>query len=245
MTWRDLLFMHWPVPVAALRPHVPTGLEIETFGRGAAGGRSEGETAWLGIVPFRMTGVRHRLLPALPWLASFPELNVRTYVRLAIPAGQGKAKPGVWFFSLEAANALAVAVARAVFRLPYMNARMRVQTEDGWVRYESVRTRRGAPPAEFRGRYRAVEEAFRAAPGSLERFLTERYCLYAADRRGRLLRGEIHHAPWPLRRAEAEVERNTMASPLGLDLADIERRSGPPLLHFAERLDVVAWWPES
>jgi uncharacterized protein YqjF (DUF2071 family) len=222
MRWHDLLFMHWPVSPAALRPHIPPSLQLESFD-GAA---------WLGVVPFRMSGVRPRGVPALPWVSAFPELNVRTYVT----AG---GKPGVWFFSLDAANPLAVRGARRAFHLPYYDARMAAErSEGGGVRYTSVRSHRGAPPAAFRARYRPSGPAFQAAAGSLDRWLTARYCLYAADRRGTLWRGDIDHAPWPLQPAEVEVERNTMPAPLGLVLPD-----RPALLHFARYLAVVAWWP--
>ncbi|GAB4200095.1 MAG: DUF2071 domain-containing protein [Roseiflexaceae bacterium] len=222
MEWHDLLFMHWPVAPAALRALLPPGLELETF---------DGQ-AWLGVVPFWMRGVRARATPALPWVSAFPELNVRTYVR-------ADDRPGVWFFSLDAANPLAVQVARATFHLPYFDARMAaLRTAEG-IDYRSTRTHRGASPAEFAARYRPIGPVQRAAPGSFDAWLTERYCLYAANRRGRVWRGEIHHAPWPLQPAEAEVERNSMAAPIRLRLPDT-----PPLLHFARRLDVLAWLPE-
>lgn len=220
MRWHDLLFMHWPFPAAALRPMIPSGLDLDTFGG----------QAWLGVVPFRMTGIRHRLGPALPWVSAFAELNVRTYVT----AG---GRPGVWFVSLDAANPLAVRAARWRFRLPYFDARMAADPDgtDG-VRYASERTHRGAPPAGFAARYRPTGSACRSAAGTLEHWLTERYCLYAADAGGRVFRGEIDHPPWPLQPAKADVERNTMAGQIGVRLPD-----APPLLHFARRVDAVAW----
>ena len=222
MRWHDLLFMHWPVSAAALRPLLPAGLDLDTFG---------GE-AWLGVVPFRMTGIRHRLGPALPWVSAFAELNVRTY---ATAGG----RPGVWFVSLDAANPLAVRAARWRFRLPYFDARMAVAADgpDG-VRYASERTHRGASPAGFAARYRPTGPAYRSVAGSLEHWLTERYCLYAADAGGRVFRGEVAHAPWPLQPAEAQVERNTMGDQIGVPLPIT---APPPLLHFARRVDVVAW----
>lgn len=242
MTWRDLLFMHWPVPADSLRPHVPDSLEVETF---PVPGRSgeERRAAWLGIVPFRMTGVRFRFLPALPRLSAFAELSVRTYVRPAGHPRGGEGEPGVWFFRLDASNGLAVAAARALYRLPYAMARMRVEKEGGWIRYDSARAGRGRPPARFRGRYRPTGDPFRAPAGSLESFLTERTCLYAADRRGRLLQTRVSHPPWTLQPAEALVEWNTMSSALGADLARHGEPPGFPLLHFADGLDVVASAP--
>lgn len=219
MTWEELLFAHWPVPSEALRHGLPPGLELDTF----AG------QAWLGVVPFRMEQTRLRGLPPMPGTGSFPELNVRTYVT----AG---GKPGVWFFSLDAASRLAVRTARSFFHLPYFDAVMRTETRAGWVHYASRRTHRGAAPAEFVGRFQPSGPVFRAAAGSLEHWLTERYCLYAADARQRIYRGEIQHAPWPLQRAEAELSVLQMTAGLGFTLPD----TAPHLL-FAERLEVVAW----
>jgi uncharacterized protein YqjF (DUF2071 family) len=169
----------------------------------------------------------------VPWLSAFAELNVRTYV----VSRDGERKPGVWFFSLDAANPVAVRVARWSFHLPYMDARMSCVPDGGEaIRYRSLRTHRGAPRAEFTARYRPTGDACRAEIGTLHHWLTERYCLYAADRAGRVSRGDILHDPWPLQPAEAEVERNTMAEAVGVALPDV-----PPVLHFARRLDVVAW----
>jgi uncharacterized protein YqjF (DUF2071 family) len=220
-SWHDLLFAHWKVDKAELRPHVPAELEIDTF---------EGQ-AWLGVVAFRMSGVRLRWTPALPWLSAFPELNVRTYV-----TAQGK--PGVWFFSLDAANPVAVAAARLSFYLPYFRARMRCNEVDGWIQYQSERTHSGAPGAAFAACYRAAGEFSEARQGTLAHFLTERYCLYSAASGGRVYRGEIHHPPWLLQPAEAKIARNSVAEAAGLTTPD-----GPPLLHFAQRQDMVAWAP--
>jgi uncharacterized protein len=222
MQWHDLLFMHWPVRPALLRPYIPPQLVLETYGG----------HAWLGVVPFRMAGVRPRLLPALPRVSAFPELNLRTYV-----AHGGK--PGVWFFSLDAADPLAVEVARLVFHLNYCDARMRCAREADLVRYQSTRTRRG-PPAAFEARYRPTGPAYQAAPGSIDDWLTARYCLYAANRAGRLWRGEIDHVPWPLQPAEADIAANTMAQQIGIRLD-----AAPTLLHFVGRIDVVAWLPHA
>jgi uncharacterized protein len=221
-SWHELLFAHWPVPLDAIRPHVPPALAIDTF---------EGR-AWLGVVPFRMTGVRLRLTPALPWLSSFPELNVRTYVSFG-------GKPGVWFFSLDAANPVAVAAARTWFGLPYFRARMNCWETNGWVHYHSERTHAGAPSAVLQAAYRPHGELFEARSETLDHFLTERYCLYAAKSGGRLYRGEIHHPAWQLQRAEAEIAQNSMAEALGPALP-----SQSPLLHFARRQDMVAWAPQ-
>ena len=204
-----------------LRPHIPAELEIETF---------EGK-AWLGVVPFRMSGVRLHWTPAVPWLSAFPELNVRTYV-----SAQGKS--GVWFFSLDAANLVAVAAARLFFHLPYFRARMACRDVDGWIQYQSERTHSGASPAVFEARYRRAGEAFEPPRGTLAHFLTERYCLYSAGSGGRVYRGEIHHPPWLLQPAEAQFARNSMVEAAGLTIP-----GEPPLLHFALRQNMVAWAP--
>ncbi|HKV26575.1 MAG TPA: DUF2071 domain-containing protein [Candidatus Acidoferrum sp.] len=218
-TWHDLLFAHWPVPKEVLRTKIPPQLDLDLF---------DGES-WLGIVPFRMSGVRVRGTPGVPCLSNFPEMNVRTYV---VAGG----KRGVWFFSLDAANAIAVAVARRWFHLPYYRARMSCGERNGWIEYVSERTHRGAAECNVRARYRAIGEPFAAKQGTREHFLVERYCLYAAGSNGRLMRGEIHHKPWMLQTAEVEWARNSAAEAAGISLPPVE-----PLLHFSKRQDVVVW----
>jgi uncharacterized protein YqjF (DUF2071 family) len=239
MVWHDLLFMHWPVDAHRLREFIPPGLEIEAF---------DG-SAWLGVVPFTMSGVRHRVLPPIPGTAAFPELNVRTYVRA--PGPDGMPRPGVWFFSLDAANVPAVLGARAMFHLPYMNAAMHVRRVAGAVEYASRRTgpfntmvwgETRTREARFRGRYRGAGGVVGSPQGSAEHFLTDRFCLYSASASGRVYRAEIHHEPWPLQAAEASVEINTMAAPLGIDPSQLA--AGAPLLHYAPRMEVLAWSPE-
>jgi len=219
MDWEHLAFLHWPLAPRALDGLLPPELELETH---------DGD-AFLGVVPFLMTNVRHRLAPTVPGTGVFPELNVRTYVT----AG---GKPGVWFFSLDATSRLAVRMARHFFALPYFDARMSIEEAGGEVRYRHERTHRGAWPASFTARYRPTGEPLPAAPGSLEYFLTERYCLYAA-RGGRLLRADVAHQPWPLQSGEVELERCSMADSLHLP-----RLGAPPLVHVARRVETVAWW---
>jgi len=204
-----------------LRSHIPAELAIDTFD-----GR-----AWIGIVPFSMRGVRLRWTPPLPRLSAFPELNVRTYVT-------AQAKAGVWFFSLDAASAFGVAAARFSFHLPYFRARMQSTAMNGWVHYQSKRTHsEEAPPAVFQARYQTAGESFEAQRGTLEHFLTERYCLYSVNAK-RIYRGEIHHPPWQLQQAQAQLTQNSMAEAAGLVLP-----AAPPLLHFSQRQDMVAWAP--
>ncbi len=218
-TWHDLLFMHWRVPVKALRAHIPAALQIDTF---------DGE-AWLAVVPFRMSGIRPRYLPSLPKLSAFPELNVRTYV---IKDG----KPGVWFFSLDAGNALAVEIARRWFHLPYFHAQMQCQAVGEAIQYRSHRIHRNAPAAQLVANYAPIGPPFEAQPGTLDYFLTARYCLYTHDGRGNLYRGEIEHPAWPLQPAHAEIEHNSMTDWLGIRLPNVA-----PLLHFVRKIEVVVW----
>lgn len=215
-TWEKLLFAHWRVPIDELRQHVPEELPLDTF---------DG-SAWIGITPFKVSGLRVRGVPPLPYLSAFLELNVRTYVEL-----DGKA--GIYFFSLDAESALAVEAARRLYRLPYLRARMSAGAAGEEIDYASERTE--GRRATFRGRYGPVDDPAPPPPGSLEHFLTERYCLYTLDDDRRVQRGEIHHPPWPLQPAKAEIDRNTMGTEIGLAL------DGPPLLHYAGRQDVVFW----
>lgn len=307
-TWTDVLFAHWPVAAGRLRPLVPEALLLEEF---------DG-FAWVGIVPFQLTGLRLRGLPALPSASRFRELNVRTYVRLAPKSDAGAAprsddastrkpaRPGVYFFSLDAASRLAVWGARTFFRLPYHYAHMSIRSEGEWVQFESRRADETEPTSEtrprsadlsrqasagegksaggvdsdreaksgtetgseseaksgsparsgtetkgedetraqggsgaaLRVRYRPTGEVFRAEPGTLDHFLIERYCLYTVLRAGRVLRVDIHHHPWPLQRAEAEFQENTIARASRIELPD-----RPPVLHYARRQNTVNWPP--
>jgi uncharacterized protein YqjF (DUF2071 family) len=224
MSWHDLLFIHWAVKPEELRPLIPQRLALDTF---------EGE-AWLGVVPFRMTRVKPHRFPSIPMISAFPELNVRTYVSDGI-------KPGVWFFSLDAANPFAVAVARRFYYLPYFHARMSLADDGKVITYRSNRTHRGAAPAQFEAEYAPRDAQMPlSSSGSLAFWLTERYCLYAVDPHDGLWRSEIHHPRWPLQSVSAEIAVNTMtAAMMSVTLPDT-----PPLLHFARRLDVMAWKPQ-
>jgi len=218
MSWHDLLFAHWPVDANVMRRLVPAEFELDLFD-----GR-----AWIGVVPFRMTRVGPRVLPPIPGLSSFPEINVRTYV---VRAGVA----GVWFFSLDATRRLAVRVARRFFGLPYYEAAITSRRHGDEVEYRAERTHAGAPAARFVARYGPTGAASPARPGSLDHWLTERYRLYSIGRDGRVRRVEVEHAPWPLAPATAHIEVDTMASSLGLDLS-----SPPAHLRFARRVDVVS-----
>jgi uncharacterized protein len=214
-TWHDLLFAHWPISPQTMRPHVPIELSLDTF---------NGQ-CWLGVVPFWMSGVRARNLPPLPGLSRFPELNVRTYVTYGD-------KPGVYFFSLDAANLPAVWAARRFYLLPYFFASMTAVERNQEMQYSSSRREN---PAEFHAVYQPISPVRVREKSSIEDWLTARYCLYTVHG-GRVYRGEIHHPPWPLQDAAAEFEVNTMVAAAGIALPDT-----PPLLHFSRRLEVLIW----
>ncbi len=219
-SWNDLLFAHWRTDPATLRKKVPAEFELDLF---------DGE-AWIGVVPFYMTNVALRRTPALPWVSEFAEINVRTYVRVGH-------RPGVYFFSLDAARWLAVRAARLWLNLPYFSAAMARVCRDERITYRSDRT--DDSDARFLGTYAPLGPASSPIRGSLDYFLTERYCLYHLSHRGRPYRVEIHHPPWRLHAAEAEISLNSMAAASGLVLANHR-----PVLHFARRQDMVAWPPE-
>jgi uncharacterized protein len=219
-TWKNLLFAHWPIAPEALRDVMPPQLPLDTF---------DG-VAWIAVTPFAVRNMRVRLTFPLPLISAFPEINVRTYVTL-------DEKPGIYFFSLDAASRPAVATARRFYRLPYFKAAMSIQAHNDTVQFRSERTgpEPDALPAAFHADYRACDQAFQASPGTLEHWLTERYCLYTLDQHQRVHRGEIHHPPWPLQPAQASIELNTMGRQIDIALAE------EPLLHYAKRQDVVFW----
>jgi len=214
-TWHDLLFAHWPVEAAELRRLVPSQLTVDTYQ----------DQCWVAVTPFLMSDIRLRGVPAIPGLSRTPELNVRTYVTFG-------GKPGVYFFSLDAASRAAVWMARKFFYLPYFLAQMQTRNENGSVAYTS---RRVAGSVEFRGRYQTIGPVTLRGPGTLEHWLTERYCLYTV-RKGVVYRAEIHHQPWPLQDAAAEIETQTMAQAAGITLP-----ASTPLLHFSRNLKVLIW----
>ncbi len=216
--WNHLLFAHWPVPKTSLDGWIPSPLALDTF---------DG-VAWIGVLPFGMSDIRLRMLPPVPFTDRFPEINVRTYVK-------HRDRAGIYFFSLDAANALAVAMARTFYSLPYYRARIDCKIEEGMVHYHSIRTHRGIPPASFHARYRPVSDSFTAASGSLDAWLTERYCLFTS-KNGTLYRGDIHHLPWRLQSAEAEIEQNGMLAWYPFRIAD-----HPTLLHYSESLEAHIW----
>ncbi|MDP9193984.1 MAG: DUF2071 domain-containing protein [Acidobacteriota bacterium] len=223
--WHHLLFLHWEVPAAELQALLPLRLSVDTF---------EGK-AFVGLVPFTLSGVRPVMVPPLPWISAFHEINVRTYVHL-----DGR-DPGVWFFSLDASSAIAVAAARAAYHLPYFDADVDFQVHPGAlpsIDFDSHRTdSRGAMPADAHLRYQPVEGPVApATPGSLEHFLVERYILYAEDDRRDLHRARVHHQPYPLQRAEVSTLRETLVWAAG-----IKRPEHPAYAHYASEVNVKVY----
>ena len=217
-TWGKLLFMHWRIDQQLLRPLVPDSLTIDTFD-GAA---------WIGIIPFTMWGIRASLLPPIPGTSAFHELNVRTYVHL-------DGVPGVWFFSLDAANKLAVWGARKFYYLPYFNAEMSLHQTGNTVQYTSKRNDHRGAPATLQTSWTIGTALPPATPESLDFFLTGRYCLYS-ENESKLYRSRIHHQPWPLQSATLNSFNSTMIEAQGLPAP-----KGHPLLHYCEEISVAIW----
>ena len=217
--WGKLLFMHWRIDEETLRPLIPERLTIDTF---------DG-SAWIAVTPFTMWGVRPTFTPPVPFLSSFHELNVRTYVHL-------DGTPGVWFFSLDTNSRAAVWGARTFYHLPYMNAEIMLAQEGHRIDYDLSRT--DEPGAEFHASWEVSGNSRFAKPDTLEFFLTERYCLYAArgEQDQQLFRARIHHEPWPLQDARLVSLESSMIESHGLPTP-----AGEPLLHYAEEIAVDIW----
>jgi uncharacterized protein len=217
--WNHLLFAHWPIAPEVLRPLLPPALPLDLF---------DGQS-WVGITPFYMTHVCPRGLPPLPYLSQSAEINVRTYVLV-------ENIPGIYFFSLDANNPLAAWLARMIFHLPYFVACMRIQRKGGSFHYYSQRIHSYAPSGVFSATYRPISSVYQAQRGTLEYWLIERYCLYTVVERNKVFRATIHHKPWPLQQADAEIMYNSLASADGLHLP-----ATPPLLHYAQKQEVLVW----
>ena len=226
--WTNLLFVHWRLPVALVQPLIPPELTLDTW---------EGQ-AWVGLVPFYMSGVRPWWFPSIPGVSSFCETNVRTYVHY-----RGR-DPGVWFLSLEASNSLAVRIARWRWHLPYFRAEMNLARQGDGVAYDSRRLWPGTAGAGCRigaeiGLLLGHENparplpAGRALPETLEHFLVERYILYAQAAPARLLAGRVHHPPYPLRSARLEEFHDAL-----LPAAGISPPSPPCHTAFCDGVDV-------
>ncbi len=219
MKCHDLLFMHWPIHACHLVSLLPAGIELDTF---------EGQ-AWIGIVPFRMSDVTSKWMPPLPWISRFPEVVVRTCVSF-------NGRPGLWYFSLDAANRLAMFLARCMFALPYSDSHITLRRDGHWRRFHSRRIEAGETVAELDVEYRPVGPASVAESGTLDHWLTDRYCLFTTNREDQIVRGDFAHPPWRLQKAQAIIHRNTMVNRLGLALPD-----QCPRLLFAKQSPVSVW----
>ncbi len=227
--WHHLLFLHWEVPPHLLQVLIPPELTIDLF---------EGK-AYVGLIPFTITGVRPVLAPPLPGISSFHEVNVRTYVHRA-----GR-DPGVWFFSLDAASTLAVAAARAAYKLPYFFANITMDvSRDPLPRIDYTAHRddpRGKMPAHAHIRYQPAEGPItHAVPGTIEHFLLERYILYSFDEDHRLHRARVHHQPYPIQRVDVPHWEESLVWAAGI------KRSGEiAMKHYAREVNVKVYPPET
>ncbi len=217
MQWHDVCFAHWRADVGTLERALPPGVELDRF---------EGD-AWLAVVPFRMSGVRLRVGPTLPGFGSVPELNLRTYVRV-------RGRPGVWFFSLDAASPIAVVSARIMTALPYFHAAIATSERDGTIAYRSDRTHRGVVASHFDARYTPRGEPTAAAPTTLDAFLHERYRFFSM-RGNTLVTARIRHAPWRLQSASMDIATNTLGDLIGHPLT-----RPPDRVTFARHVHVQA-----
>lgn len=199
--WRRLLFLHWSWDARAVQATLPPELTVDSWD-----GR-----AWLGIVPFAMRRVRPRFCPPVGWLSDFLELNVRTYVRDA------RGRPGVWFYSLDCAQPVAVWAARTFFRLPYFRADMREERTAGEIRYYC---RRVGQDAEARYVYQPAGMAAPASSESIEAFLVERYRLFAGGAGAPLFTGEVWHPPYEIQPVETSQWDATPLRQAGFDPGD-------------------------
>lgn len=219
-TWDDVLFLHWPVSEAILRDHIPAQLDLDRY---------EG-TAWVSLVLFEVNGMRPRALPPIPFVHSFLELNVRTYVTY-------KGKPGIYFFSLDANSRLAVRMARIGYSLPYHLAKIELKRKTGKIEFSSSRIHKNKPKESLQTIYRPTAEGYFAKKGTLDYWLTERYCLWTQKGR-RLFRTDILHEKWKLQKAEVEIQKNSMAHFL-----PASSLSSDPVIHYSPSKRVLFWPP--
>lgn len=218
-TWSNLLFVHWPISSETLRPYIPPSLQIDTFDR----------HAWLGIVSFVMEGIYPRGMSSISPSPKFSEVNVRTYV-------QCNGKPGVYFMSLDVNDWLSYTIAKRWLRLPYHPAEISIQQEGQTFDCQSIRKGKTNPPITFKGKYAPLSEVYFPKEGTLDHWLTERYCFFSTNNRGNIYCGEIHHCPWPLQHAESEICMNTLFSPFNVDLTKTK-----PISHFSKGVDSLIW----
>ena len=218
-SWRNFLFTHWPIPTEILRPHIPSTLEIDTYNG----------SAWLGVVVFVMEGIYPRGLSSISLTPAFPEINVRTYVHY-------DGKPGILFMSLDVGDWASYTIAKKWYRLPYKKSSISFQQEGQTFRCQSVRKGKTNPPISFQVKYTPVSEVYFPKEGTLDHWLTERYCLFSSDNGNVIFCGDIHHRPWPLQKASANISRNTLFSPFDLAVSGTK-----PVFHFSKGVDTLIW----
>ncbi|MBS4174515.1 DUF2071 domain-containing protein [Bacillus sp. FJAT-49736] len=218
-SWRNVLFLHWPIPPEKLRPHIPSILQIDTFNG----------SAWLGIILFVIEGIFPFGLSSVSLTPKFPEINVRTYVTY-------NGKPGIYFMSIDVENWASLKIAKRWYRLPYKSAQISLRKEKQTYSFQSIRKGNENPSISFKGEFGPVSEVYYAKEGTLDHWLTERYCLYSSNNVGNIYCGEIHHRPWPLQKAEIEMVRNTLFIPFNLDFPKVK-----PIAHFSTGVDSLMW----
>jgi uncharacterized protein YqjF (DUF2071 family) len=222
--WDTLSYVHWPVDPDDVGALLPDGVAVDTF---------DG-SAWVGLVPFEMQDIRLPGTPAVPWVGTFPETNVRTYV--VLPDG----RRAVWFWTLDVPRSPAVLVARAAFGLPYRWASASVERHDGLWRYRS-RRRRPHDRAGVRLDVRVGEAVPEREVSPLEHFLTARWGL-TTRHLGRLWHGPVDHGRWPLHRAEVADLDDELVAAAGIHLDPSVREA--PLVHATPGVDVRVGWLE-
>ncbi|MGM0899512.1 MAG: YqjF family protein [Bacillota bacterium] len=215
--WENVLFAHYPVKLETLRKLVPEKLPLDTFNG----------LAWVGIVAVHISNIRLRGLPPIPGITHFSQVNVRTYVTL-------DGKPGVYFFSLDAGNRLAVETAKIVGNLPYKYSEVAMESTQSNIHFES--SRKTGDNANLVFNFKPISKPFHPAKESFEEWVAERYCLYTFSKTGKTLRGDILHLPWLLQQVQAEFYENTLLSSL-----NIQPESNPPILHYSRQKDVRFW----
>ncbi|WP_243292513.1 DUF2071 domain-containing protein [Bacillus sp. FJAT-47783] len=217
-TWKDLLFIHWPVAKEEIEKHIPSPLQVDTF---------EGK-AWIAIVPFWLKSIRLHGLPRIPFASTFFEINVRTYVTY-------KNRRGVYFFTLDANHLPAIKIAKATFFLPYLHATVNLTKSGDFVNFKSIRKQHGYPKATFHANYEPTSSPFLAQRGSLEEWLIERYNLLLVNR-GKVYIGEIHHKQWELQHANVDIKTNELLSFLPSSIV-----KEPPLVHYSKFMRAFIW----
>ncbi|MGM7723666.1 YqjF family protein [Metabacillus sp. Hm71] len=218
-TWRNLLFLHWPIPLEKLRPYIPSALQVDTFNG----------SAWLGIILFVIEGIYPLGLSSVSLTPSFPEINVRTYVTC-------NGKPGIYFMSIDVENWASLKIAKNWYHLPYHSAEISFRKEGQTFHCHSIRKGNESAPISFMGKYVPVSEVYCPKEGTLDHWLTERYCMYSSKKGVNIFCGDIHHRPWPLQKAEVEVVKNTLFTPYQFDLSEVT-----PIAHFSTGVDSLIW----